>query len=226
MDSNEQREALARLIRDRREGFAGLSRMIGRNPAYIQQFIKRGTPRKLEEADRRTLAAYFGVADSDLGGPSGPSAGVPSSGAERRDPRALISIPVLDVGASAGPGAHNEHEGASAHIGFEEKWLRRLSGGKPADLSLIRVQGDSMSPTLSDGDDILVDAGDATARLRDGIYVLRRDDALLVKRISPNPASRRISIRSDNASYPSWPDCRPGDIDIIGRVVWVGRKLH
>ena len=111
-------------------------------------------------------------------------------------------------------------------IGFEEKWLRRLSAGQPGDLSLIRVQGDSMSPTLSDGDDILVDASDATARLRDGIYVLRRDDALLVKRISPNPASRRLSIKSDNVSYPSWPDCRPGDIDIIGRVVWVGRRLH
>ena len=40
-----------------------------------------------------------------------------------------------------------------------------------------------MSPTLNDGDDILVDLGDCGERLRDGIYVLRVDDALVVKRI-------------------------------------------
>ena len=55
------RTALARLIEERGEDYAGLSRLIGRNPAYIQQFIKRGTPRRLAEADRRILARYFGV---------------------------------------------------------------------------------------------------------------------------------------------------------------------
>jgi len=212
-----QRETLASLIEERREDYAGLSRLIGRNAAYIQQFIKRGVPKRLAEADRRLLATYFGIADNELGGPSG--IGQPSG------PAKLIPIPHLNVGASAGSGACNEDESALAHIGFEEKWLRRLFAGKPADLSLIKVQGDSMSPTLSDGDDILVNAGDGSTRLRDGIYVLRRDDTLLVKRLAPNPASRRIAIKSDNATYPSWPDCQLGDIDIIGRVVWVGRRL-
>jgi phage repressor protein C with HTH and peptisase S24 domain len=55
--------------------------------------------------------------------------------------------------------------------------------------------------------------------------VLRLDDVLLVKRLSPNPATRRITITSDNDAYPSWPDCDPAAITIIGRVVWVGRKL-
>ena len=112
-----------------------------------------------------------------------------------------------------------------AHVGFEEKWLRGLAHGKPSDLSLIKVRGDSMSPTLSDDDDILVDTGDALDRLRDGIYVLRREDALLVKRVAPSPASNRITIRSDNDSYPSWPDVEIGDVDIIGRVVWTGRRI-
>ena len=217
MSEIDQRAALERIIQQRREDYAGLSRLIGRNPAYIQQFIKRGTPRKLDEADRRTLARYLGVDDSELGGPAGDVAGSGSS--------KLIRIPRLDVGASAGAGAYPGDENVTAHIGFEEKWLRRLFSAKPADLSLIKVQGDSMSPTLSDGDDILVDAGDGPDRLRDGIYVLRRDDALLVKRIARSPASRGIAIKSDNPSYPSWPECRLGDIDIIGRVVWIGRRL-
>ena len=48
---------------------------------------------------------------------------------------------------------------------------------------MIRVAGDSMAPTLGDGDDILVDRGDGAERLRDGIYVLRLDGALVVKRL-------------------------------------------
>src|SRR3546814_7698735 len=32
--------------------FRSLSQVIGRNPAYIQQYIKRGSPRRLAEQDR------------------------------------------------------------------------------------------------------------------------------------------------------------------------------
>ena len=57
----EARAALQRLIEERGEDYAGLSRLLGRNAAYIQQYIKRGNPRKLAEDDRRLLARYFAV---------------------------------------------------------------------------------------------------------------------------------------------------------------------
>ena len=81
-----------------------------------------------------------------------------------------------------------------------------------------------MSPTLGDGDDILVDRGDAAERLRDGIYVIRMDDALMVKRLSMRPA-HRLAVLSDNPAYPGWPDVDARAITIIGRVVWSGRKI-
>lgn len=62
-------ETLDQLIRVRGEDHTSLSRMIGRNPAYIQQFIKRGTPKRLDEADRAKLARYFGVHEGLLGTP-------------------------------------------------------------------------------------------------------------------------------------------------------------
>jgi phage repressor protein C with HTH and peptisase S24 domain len=34
-----------------------------------------------------------------------------------------------------------------------------------------------------------------------------------------------IPVASDNTAYPSWPDRDPARIDIIGRVVWVGRRV-
>jgi phage repressor protein C with HTH and peptisase S24 domain len=110
-------------------------------------------------------------------------------------------------------------------MGFDPAWLRRLGIGDPRRLSMIRVAGDSMAPTLSDGDEILVDSGDGASRVRDGIYVLRVEGALVVKRLAPNPSGGRISIRSDNPAYPDWPDCDPAAIDPVGRVVWVGRRL-
>ena len=214
MEETGARAALARLIEEQGEDYAVLSRLIGRNPAYIQQYIKRGTPRRLAEEDRRLLARYFGVADGVLGGPEG----------EPAEGGGMVRVARLDVGASAGPGALAGEERARGHIAFDPAWLRRIAGD-PKRLSLIRVQGDSMAPTLGDGDEILVDRGDAAERLRDGIYVLRIEDALVVKRVAPNPAGRSISIRSDNQAYPSWPDCDPAQVEIVGRVVWAGRRI-
>ncbi len=37
--------------------------MLGRNGTYLQQFITKGSPRKLEEEDRRKLAQFFGVGE-------------------------------------------------------------------------------------------------------------------------------------------------------------------
>ena len=215
MADEDARAALQRLIDQRGEDYSGLSRLLGRNPAYIQQYIKRGSPRRLAEADRRLLARYFGVEEAMLGGP-GPAE-------ERGD--GLVPVPRLDVGASAGAGAFAGEERERAHIAFDPVWLRRIASGGPDQLSIIRVQGDSMVPTLADGDEILVDRGDGAARLRDGIYVLRLDDALMVKRLALNPAAPSVSIRSDNEAYPAWPDCQLSAIDVVGRVVWAGRKI-
>ena len=62
-------------------------------------------------------------------------------------------------------------------------------------------------------------------RLRDGIYVLRVDDALVVKRLALNPMGRRVTVQSDNPAYPDWPDCGLDEINCIGRVIWSGRKI-
>ena len=214
MEEAGARAALARLIEEQGADYSGLSRMLGRNPAYIQQYIKRGTPRRLAEEDRRLLARYFGVAEEALGGP----APAPATDA------GLVRIARLDVNASAGPGAVTGDERARGHIAFDPAWLRRMASD-PGLLSLIKVEGDSMVPTLADGDEILVDRGDAGERLRDGIYVLRIEDALVVKRVAPHPAGRTLAIRSDNEAYPSWPDCDSASVEIVGRVVWVGRRL-
>ena len=69
MSQSDVRNRLGELSKERGASLASLSELLGRNPSYLQQFIKKGSPRKLEEGDRRTLAEFFGVAESQLGAP-------------------------------------------------------------------------------------------------------------------------------------------------------------
>lgn len=212
MVNEDPRDALERLIVTNGDDYAGLSKLAGRNAAYIQQYIKRGTPKRLPEVERGILARYFGVEATVLGGISAP---LVKAG--------LCLIPKLAVGASAGPGAINDAETLAGKIGFDEKWLRK-HGLEPSKLSLIRVDGDSMTPTLNNGDDIMVDNKAAEIPLTDGVHVIRLDDVLMVKRLVKAPAGR-ISVLSDNPAYPDWPDVDGRAVSIIGRVVWAGRRL-
>jgi hypothetical protein len=213
MVNADPRDELERLARAHGDDYAALSRLVGRNPAYIQQFIKRGSPRRLPERERAILARYYGVDAKVLGAPE-------DEGGQRTG---LKLVPKLAVGASAGAGALMNGEPLAGKVGFDEAWLRKL-GVEPANVSLIRVEGDSMQPALNDGDDIMVDRGAALKPLRDGIHVIRIDGALMVKRLARAPGGR-LSVLSDNAAYPSWPDRDPREVEVVGRVVWVGRRL-
>jgi phage repressor protein C with HTH and peptisase S24 domain len=229
MDLISVRRTLDELIRNSGDDYASLSRLLGRNPTYIQQFIKRGVPRRLSEEDRRRLALHFGIGERLLGGATervGSATEGRGTGATPPPLADFVTVEAYDVGASAGAGALAEDERAVAQVAFRSNFVRSVASNRVEALSTIRVEGDSMLPTLSNGDAILVDTDDDGERLRDGIYVLRVDGALLVKRLGVNPATRRLSILSDNPAFPSWPDCDPDGVTVIGRVVWVGRKLN
>jgi phage repressor protein C with HTH and peptisase S24 domain len=200
------RATLAALVGRTGASYAALSRLLGRNPAYLQQFVTRGSPRRLAEADRKLLAAYFGVDEAELG-------------AEADTIAPLIRIPRLDLAASAGPGALIDAEPRLGTLGLDPALLARLSA-RPRDLSLIRAAGESMAPTLLDGDELLVDRSDRRVRAAGAVFVIRYDGALLVKRVSR--ADGRFRIVSDNPAYDEqWTDT----LDVIGRVVWLSRAF-
>jgi phage repressor protein C with HTH and peptisase S24 domain len=82
-----------------------------------------------------------------------------------------------------------------------------------------------MEPILAAGDDVIVDRCDGSARLRDGIYVLRADDQLLFKRLARVPTRSGVVVHSDNLAHPSWEPKARNEVDIVGRVLWFGRKV-
>ena len=207
------RRRLLDLAQAKRVSLASLSEMIGRNSSYLQQFIRKGSPRKLEEEDRRKLAQFFAVAESELGGGEGIS---PRSAARGE----WVEVPRLPLGAAAGPGALTGDEAPFDSFRFSRGWLRE-QGLANAQLSAIRVQGDSMEPLLHDGDEILVDT--AQRALRDGVHVVRLGDALLVKRLAA-AGPGRATLLSQNYAYPPV-EVSLAELDIVGRVVWKSGRL-
>ena len=220
------RARLLELSQTQGTSLASLSAMIERNPAYLHQFINRGSPRKLEEQDRRTLADYFGVDESDLGSPEENS----YKDGRKRLPKAApiaatndnqwLDVPRLDIGASAGPGAFSANEQPFDSFRFSKRWLRE-HGLENAELSSVSVEGDSMEPMLRDGDEILVDTSHRP--FRDGVYVVRLGDSLMVKRVA-SVGQGRLALLSQNMAYPTV-EVDGDEIELIGRVVWKGGRI-
>jgi hypothetical protein len=216
MNNTDPRERLLELASGRSVSLAQLSALIGRNASYLQQFVRKGSPRKLEEGDRRVLAQFFGVDESVLGATEDISRVVAG-----KSPRAdWVDVPRLALGASAGPGAYSGEEQAIGAFRFAARWLRS-QGLDPSQLSAIAVTGDSMEPTLRDGDEILVDR--SRRGLSDGIHVVRTGDALMVKRLdTARPGA--IALVSDNPAYRAI-ELPAAEVEVIGRVVWKSGRL-
>ena len=204
---DEARSALAEAVRRQGGSLLQLSRWLGRNDAYLHQFVTRGTPRRLAEADRQRLAALLGVSEEALGGPPAPPA--------------MVAVPRLDLGASAGPGRVVEAARA-VPLQLAPALLRALHV-RPAAASLIRVEGESMAPGLTDGDEVLVDTDRRRPNARGAVYVLRLDGDLMIKRVAAAPGGWRIT--SDNPESPSPGLVASDRIALIGKVVWLMRAI-
>ena len=214
------RERLLTLSKERGASLASLSEMLGRNGTYLQQFIKKGSPKKLEESDRKMLAEFFGVAESELGAPGETPKEKSYDTPRPRRSTQWIDVPRLNVGASAGPGALPDTEEAYDTFQFSRRWLSE-QGLEGAKLQAITVEGDSMEPLLNDGDEILIDTSQRP--FRDGVHVVRLGDTLMVKRVAQAGAGR-FSLLSQNLAYPPV-DVAADEMEVIGRVVWKGGRI-
>jgi len=211
------RARLLELSQTRGVSLAALSELVGRNPSYLQQFIRKGSPRKLEEQDRATLARFLGVGEEELREMKDNSY---EAQPKRREWGDWLNVPRLDLGASAGPGRVAGTEAAFDTFRFSRRWLEE-QGLARAELSAIRVEGDSMEPLLNDGDEILVDR--SPRPFRDGIHVVRLGDTIMVKRVA-SAGPGRLALLSQNFAYPPV-EVAAEDVEIIGRVVWKGGRV-
>lgn len=135
-----------------------------------------------------------------------------------------LAIPMLDVRASAGPGAPQpEHDPIVGRMLVQMSWVRRNLPHvtSPGNLTTVIAYGPSMEPTFHDRSILIVDTGVREVQV-DAIYVLQREGQLYVKRVQRRLSDGALLIISDNSHYQ--PDTLTPDgkysMEVLGRVVW------
>ncbi len=140
-------------------------------------------------------------------------------------PTGFRLVPRLDVSAAAGAGAMVEYEEPSEMLAFRADWLRRR-GINPLAAHVLTARGDSMEPTIRDGDILLVDT--SIDRVVDNaIYVVAYDGRTLVKRVQMR-LDGSLLLKSDNKAIFDDEAVSAGEVprlNIAGRVMWYGRSI-
>lgn len=137
----------------------------------------------------------------------------------------FVFVPRYDIQAAAGHGQLVGDEQPMFAMAFRRYWIENYVTRDIKKLSVISVKGDSMEGVLNDGDTILINHGQTTPR--DGLYVLRLNENLLVKRLQLIPGGI-VNVISANEAYPTFEiDLKnpTDDVSIIGRVEWFGRSI-
>lgn len=137
----------------------------------------------------------------------------------------FVFVPRYDIHAAAGHGRFVENEEPVFTMAFRRYWIENYITRDTKNLSVISVKGDSMEGVLNDGDSILINHGETAPR--DGLYVLRINENLLVKRLQIMPGGI-INVISANEAYPAFEinlNNLTDDVKIIGRVEWFGRTI-
>lgn len=135
----------------------------------------------------------------------------------------FVAITRLDVRLSAGHGEIVLSEDEMTRLSFRADFLRS-AGASPEQTVSVSVKGDSMEPLIPDGATVLVNRG-ATSIIDGKVYAFRGHDEVKVKRL--HRGNGGFIARSENVV--GNPDLHLSfddpEIEIIGRVFWVGFKL-
>ncbi len=133
---------------------------------------------------------------------------------------ALIGL--VNVELSAGGGTFVQDERTKELYAFRRDWLNRVCLA-PSKAVLMRVRGDSMHPTISDGDTVMIDT--ARKNITPGkIFALRMEDTVMLKRLEPMPGGK-VRIISDNPIYKEY-EADSDSIHILGQVIWIAKELE
>lgn len=129
-------------------------------------------------------------------------------------------VPRYDVRVSAGVGHGEGTEEQIGEFAFEVGWMRKNLGRSGRGFASVEVHGDSMQPTLLNGDEIIIDKQVLRVDVN-GIYVIALRGDLLVKRVQ-RKLDGSLVVKSDNPAYD--PETitadKAEDFRVLGRMVW------
>jgi phage repressor protein C with HTH and peptisase S24 domain len=210
-----------------------LARAMGVSPSALRKWLKGEAEPSRERLVALAHAASVGVAWLAEGEGPTPTFEQPSDNRRRSgeheapaesDWRQFVLLPHRPEAAAAGSITPPNPSG-SEYMALRHDWVRATCGVEPSDVLLEIATGDSMTPTIRDGNLLLVDTTERAFR-NFGVYVLEIDGQRLVKRVQRKHDGSLVLI-SDNAVYqPDSVDKTAADrVVVVGRVVWSGGTI-
>ena len=189
-----------------------LGAAIGVSGVTVHQWVTdKAKPRETALAN---LSAYFGVpAGWILFGEDAPLAGSSIDDGE------FITIPLLSQCAGCGNMSLPQEMRGVQMLKIAREWFRQRAAFFTSfrNLHIVVAAGDSMEPTIKDGDFVIIDSGQKDLRA-DAIYSLYYGGGIYLKRVQRHP-NGHILLISDNARYSPMELSEQDTINIVGRVV-------
>lgn len=174
------------------------------------------------------IADSAGISIADLAGKQDNNDAVPPGNHDWG-----VRLPRYEIRAAAGPGSVALTESVSSYFTVEREWLRRMLPGWAAgnaQVGVLEGSGDSMEPTIRDGDLVMaVRDPPEFAVERGGVFLLLHHNHLRIKRLHVDMKSGDIALISDNARYPVEVvpmDRLEFDLKILAQIFFAGGRLR
>ena len=206
-------DRITRLVKSTGESMRALSRKMGLNPVSLSQWANGRY--KPSEDGLKALCEYFRVTPAWILYGEGDDPQIADN--EHASTPRTVQIPLYDADASCGtpPNAFGSGNLICNLEVFPEFARRYAPGANISALEMITCHGDSMTPTIDDGDVVIVDTSQKTVTA-DGIYAVRTQFGTFVKRIQLTPTGARLI--SDNRRYDPIDLCEQDSVEIVGKV--------
>lgn len=214
-------ERISSLLSERGISQAELARRVGVAQQTIHKLVSGGAR---GSSHLHRIARELGTtADYLTGETNDPSEGaaLAQSPKEIAEQLGLVGIEQIDLAYGLGATFADGPIGAEL-MHFPRQWVDAITSSPPALLTWTRGRGDSMFPTINDGDLILLDRSQRRVTEQDALWAFTVGDLAAIKRLRIK--GDRVVILSDNPTVP--PDEEPIDeVNIVARVAFVGRKI-
>jgi SOS-response transcriptional repressor LexA len=202
---------------------AELARRVGITQPSVSAIYNGDTQKP---KDLRAIAHALDTTEAWLlGETDDPAAGALSSfdRHEMAERLGLHLVPEHDTGWAMGEGTFLDVVEQTGFRAFDRQWLRSLSSGNLDKLFVAHGEGDSMEPTIHEGDVVLVDCAQNAIDRQDRIWALAIGGLGTIKRVSKQ-ADGTLELASDNHRIRP-KIVRADEVHVVGRVIWIGRRI-
>lgn len=200
---------LLKRVDDAAASRAEIARVLNLAPARITEMMKGERDLSFDEA--RALISHYSI---DEAGPTLE---------QEMASQGIAMVEEVDLALGMGGGMYAELAESKGFVPFKREWLDGLHRGALSSLRVVRGEGDSMQPTILDGDLVLIDMAQNSIMAQDRIWAVFWGDLGMIKRVRRTPGGT-FQLLSDNPAI-SPVEAVDGEMHVLGRVIWIGRRI-